>query len=74
MVLFLFAATSLGAQTAKADSCKANRTEQCTKVKEEKEVVLVASKPASKANKKKEKAAKTIEEGFIFKRQSYTQL
>ncbi|WP_430814066.1 hypothetical protein [Carboxylicivirga sp. RSCT41] len=70
MILFLFAATSLGAQTAKADSCKAERKEQCTKVKEEKEVVMVATKQNSKEDKKKENGAKSIEEGFIFKRQS----
>lgn len=74
MILLLFAGVSLSAQTAKADSCKAEQKEQCTQVKPEKETVLATSKQVSKKGKKEKKSAGRMEDGFLFKRQSISQL
>ncbi len=74
MILLLFAGVSLSAQTAKADSCKAEQKEQCTQVKPEKEPVLATSKQVSKKGKKEKKSAGRMEDGFLFKRQSISQL
>lgn len=76
MLLFLFSAINLKAQSTKADTCKVICEEQVKteKVPEANEV----KKPNQKCGKKKitskNKRTKRMEDGFLFKRHSISKL